>query len=178
MFSSPARSLFGEPLPAIRGLPHETKTRWFCHKRDLIAAIKAGLNERQRRYKRNFDSRFSNKALRDVCGYVFLTRDLGDGIYHKLSPRALAPFKVVSQNVNAQTAEVDRNDEGERGNINHCTICPPPDSAKVIDDDEENSPGIKELETATARSETDNYVKKIISDSQVPDRPASHWESR
>ena len=89
----------------------------------------SALANRQRRYKRNFDSRVTKTKTPSEGQQIFLRREQAtsrDQARHKLAEKALSPYKVTRVWNEGRTLETEIDGNRETVNVNRVEIAPTP----------------------------------------------------
>jgi hypothetical protein len=113
-----------------------------------------------------------------VGQYVFLRREqvtAKDQARHKLSPRALGPFRVTRVQDDSRTVEIDREGVRETVNVNRVEISPKPSDLVDVRDDAPSTTRVPAVDAGN-RVEDEYVVEKILNHRQAEEKPEGCWE--
>jgi len=150
----------------------ETSMKWLQRLDKMFKDASEALALRQARYKRSFDASVKRRRVPKVGESILVRKEQatrGES-WHKLSPRAFGPFKVVDVSEDGRTLTYQNGGSRELVNVNRVELAPVEEVAN-----DEGQAGTND-DTESETTGLDAVVDSIIGHAPVEGKPENYWQ--
>lgn len=173
VLSSPPQPMYVERRDMVeQKTTRETSMKWLQRLDKMFKDASEALALRQARYKRSFDASVKRRRVPKVGESILVRKEQatrGES-WHKLSPRAFGPFKVVDVSEDGRTLTYQNGGSRELVNVNRVELAPVEEVAN-----DEGQAGTND-DTESETTGLDAVVDSIIGHAPVEGKPENYWQ--